>query len=156
MNCDLSPDQPTCAAGNQSSQRLAIGELESSDAIVVLPDGEMREADGADGMVFSSGKLLSNLRHAREAWGEEGAPCHVDGTFKVHRGNFVLILCGTTTLRKDARNKVVRSLRPWAGGLFPSESEVSVYAFKIQYSFCPACLRWPLIMCIRNPNKPCC
>lgn len=104
----------------------ADGKLDASDAITVLPGGEMKEAEGKDGLVFSSPKLLTNLRAAHAAWPDGLPPASVDGTYKVHKGNFVLVILGSSTLRLNERNQIVTSFRPWSFGLFPSESGVRV------------------------------
>lgn len=109
--------------------------LDKSDELIVLPGGHMRMADGADGLVMSSGKLLTNIREASqpEAWGER-VPGSCDGTYKIHRGNFVLIIFGTVTLKTNARNEIVTSLRPLSFALAKSESEVCLSGL-IRYVF---------------------
>jgi hypothetical protein len=42
--------------------------------------------------VFPTGKLLANLPDAHKGWGSL-LPCSVDGTNKIVRANFVLIIC---------------------------------------------------------------
>lgn len=109
----------------RSQALAAAGELDASDKIQVLPGGAMTAIDGKDGFVFSSPKLLTNIKAACAVWANGQPPASVDGTFKVHRGNYVLIILGSSTLRLDARShRVVTSFRPWSFGLFPSESAV--------------------------------
>jgi hypothetical protein len=83
------------------------------DALVILPGGNITSVDGTDGLVFSSRRLLGNLKKAILAW--RGAPpfC-TDGTYKLHNGNWVLLPFITITLRKDERGQVVTSARPVA------------------------------------------
>lgn len=83
----------------------------------------MKEKDGADGIVLSSGKLLANAKAAFAADGAAGSPVGTDGTYKIHVGNMTLILWGTTSLRQGSGKTVTLSMRPYALMLAKSESE---------------------------------
>ena len=82
------------------------------NALVILPGGNISEPDGSDGLVFSSLRLLGNLRRALLVWRE--IPLCVDGTYKLHNGNWVLMTVLTITLRKNERQQIVTSARPIA------------------------------------------
>ena len=91
------------------------------NALVVLPGGDMKKSDGSDGIVMSSVKMLQNLKFAGEAWGWPSVPGSCDGTYKIHVGNWVLIVFGTPSLRDT--DKVTTTLRPFSLALVPVESE---------------------------------
>lgn len=82
---------------------------------------------GVDGIVFSTVKLLKNFVEAHIAWGEMGVPGSTDGTYKIHVGNWVLVVFGTPEVKLNVANKWVTSLRPIAFGIVPSESEVRAW-----------------------------
>lgn len=76
----------------------ALEELPSSelDKMFILPMGKLEGAE--DGVVFSSLRMLLNIKKAMEAY-PDGVPASCDGKYKVHVGNWVLVIFCTNTLR---------------------------------------------------------
>ena len=109
------PRQQRSLAGPRHPQ----GALDA-DALCILPGGNIEEPNGSDGMVFSSHRLLGNIRNAALAWGK--IPLCVDGTYKLHNGNWVLIILLTITVRKGEGGNIVTSARPIAFNFTQSES----------------------------------
>lgn len=106
---------------------FALLKEESKSALKVLLGGGMSEPGGGPGIVFSTIKLLKNFVEAQIAWGELGVPGSTDGTYKIHVGNWVLLVVGTPEVKLNAASKWVTSLRPVAFGIVPSESEVRAW-----------------------------
>lgn len=70
------------------------------DMMYILPEGALEGAD--DGIVFSSLRMLLTIKRATEAY-PDGVPASCDGKYKVHVGNWVLVIFCTHTLRWRSR-----------------------------------------------------
>ena len=74
--------------------------------------------------MFSTGKLLANLLDAHKGWGS-GLPCSVDGTNKIVRANFVLIICHICCSQNDLQRHEERHSHLALSLIIPNSQERS-------------------------------